>query len=143
MIRVVCSALILEDGKAYLIQEGKEVAKGLWGLPGGKLEEGESLIECIKREVYEETGMQISQATLFKVVNKPRSREGNTVVKCIFRCMLSTDVHSSSAELHGQFFTSSEVQGLADAHQLRGDELPALVAEAVDGKAAALLLLTI
>ena len=40
-----------------LVQRGKEPNKGMWSLPGGKIETGESTLEAAKRELWEETGL--------------------------------------------------------------------------------------
>jgi ADP-ribose pyrophosphatase YjhB (NUDIX family) len=41
---VVCSAVIEKDGSFLLVKEFKKSANGKWGIPGGKLEEGESIM---------------------------------------------------------------------------------------------------
>ena len=56
---LVCGGIIEKDGKLLLVQEGKQVARGLWNLPGGKLEPGESIIEGALREIKEETGFAV------------------------------------------------------------------------------------
>ncbi|KAL7464718.1 hypothetical protein ACHAXS_005059 [Conticribra weissflogii] len=40
-----------------LIQRGKEPNKGMWSLPGGKIESGERTLDAAKRELLEETGL--------------------------------------------------------------------------------------
>lgn len=40
---------------------------GKWGLPGGLMELGESTEETVRREVFEETGLQVGQLSLFGV----------------------------------------------------------------------------
>lgn len=40
-----------------LVQRGKEPNKGMWSLPGGKIETGEGTLEAAKRELWEETGV--------------------------------------------------------------------------------------
>lgn len=84
MIVVVCAVIVVEQGKVLLIQESKKVAKHKYGLPGGKLEIGETLLECAKREFLEETGMDIEIRDLVEVTHKPSTREGNSVLKYIF-----------------------------------------------------------
>lgn len=43
-----------------------------WVMPAGSLELGESIIECLKREVREESGLEVMTATLIAVYSGPR-----------------------------------------------------------------------
>ncbi|MDD1611691.1 MAG: NUDIX domain-containing protein, partial [Methylococcaceae bacterium] len=45
--------------QVLLINRDKPPAQGLWSVPGGRLEAGESLIECCRREMQEETGLDV------------------------------------------------------------------------------------
>lgn len=47
-------------GRVLLIRRGKPPAQGRWSLPGGRLEPGETLVECCAREVLEETAIAIA-----------------------------------------------------------------------------------
>ncbi len=62
-------AVIWKDDHFLLIQRGKKPMKGRWSLPGGKLELGESLIDGIKREIFEETGLDVRIGPLVDVVD--------------------------------------------------------------------------
>lgn len=53
------SGLIVQDGKVLLIRRGKEPYKDHWSLPGGGVERGERIRETVKREVLEETGLEV------------------------------------------------------------------------------------
>ena len=53
------SAAIFRDGKVLLVCRAAAPAKGLWTLPGGRVEVGETLVEAVTREVAEETALTI------------------------------------------------------------------------------------
>jgi 8-oxo-dGTP diphosphatase len=55
---VVSAGLFIEDGKILIAKraEGQNLA-GFWEFPGGKLEAGESILQCLEREIREEFGV--------------------------------------------------------------------------------------
>jgi len=53
------AAVIVQDGCLLLIKRGEAPSKGKWSIPGGRVEWGETLVEAVKREVREETGLEI------------------------------------------------------------------------------------
>ncbi len=59
--------VVVRDGALLMVRRGKEPAKGLWSLPGGRLEHGESLAEAAAREVLEETGLKVKVSDLLGV----------------------------------------------------------------------------
>ncbi|WP_055569552.1 nucleotide triphosphate diphosphatase NUDT15 [Streptomyces atriruber] len=56
-IRVGVQALVLRDGHVLLGLRAHTFGAGSWGLPGGRLEVGETLAEAARRELAEETGL--------------------------------------------------------------------------------------
>jgi len=55
----VTAAVIVEGGKLLLARRGPaEKLAGMWELPGGKIETGESPQECLHRELNEELAME-------------------------------------------------------------------------------------
>jgi 8-oxo-dGTP diphosphatase len=58
------SAAIFRDGRVLIVQRGRPPAYGLYTLPGGVVELGETLEEAIVREVREETGLEIAPLEL-------------------------------------------------------------------------------
>ena len=51
---------VIKDGKVLLGKRLNAHGQGTWAFPGGHLEFGESVTDCARREVTEETGLQIS-----------------------------------------------------------------------------------
>jgi len=58
------SAAIIRDGKVLVVRRARPPAKGIYTMPGGVVESGETLIEAVKREVREETGLDIEPVAL-------------------------------------------------------------------------------
>jgi 8-oxo-dGTP diphosphatase len=58
---VRCVGAVVHDaaGRLLLIQRGHDPHRGLWSLPGGRMEAGESPEQAIVREVREETGLEV------------------------------------------------------------------------------------
>ena len=58
---IECAGAVVRDeaGRLLLVRRGREPAAGLWSLPGGRIEAGETAAEAAAREVREETGLEV------------------------------------------------------------------------------------
>ena len=63
-------AIILRRDRILMAQRGKEPLKGSWSLPGGALETGESLADGVRREVREETGLDIRPLGVLEIFER-------------------------------------------------------------------------
>ncbi len=63
-------AIILQRDRVLLVERGKEPLKGYWSLPGGVLECGELLEEGVRREVREETGLEIEPLRVLEIFER-------------------------------------------------------------------------
>ena len=57
--RVAVGAVIFYKKKVLLVLRGKPPAEGMWAIPGGSVNLGESLQAAAQREVFEETGLRV------------------------------------------------------------------------------------
>lgn len=57
--RVAAGAIVLHEDKVLLVLRGQAPALGLWAIPGGSVELGETLTAAAEREVLEETGLHV------------------------------------------------------------------------------------
>jgi len=62
--------IVLLNDQVLLAKRAQEPGKGIWTLPGGMVELGESLEEALRREILEELSMEIRVCGLVKLVDK-------------------------------------------------------------------------
>lgn len=64
-------ALIFDERQRILLaRRGGEPLKGWWSLPGGVIETGETLIEGVRREVLEETGLTVEAQRVAEIFER-------------------------------------------------------------------------
>ncbi len=73
------TGVLCENNRLLLVQQKVDTNRG-WSLPGGRLEQGETLQEALVRELLEETGLQVSVKRLLYVADIPN----NNVVHITF-----------------------------------------------------------
>ena len=71
---IPCVGAVVTDGRGWLllIKRGHEPGAGLWSLPGGRIEPGETDAEALVREMREETGLTVEPGRLIGQVRLTR-----------------------------------------------------------------------
>ena len=64
MTDLCVDGLLVKNGKILLLKRAREPFKGCWGLVGGSVESGETLMQALKREFKEETGLDVEVGRL-------------------------------------------------------------------------------
>ena len=62
--------VVTRDGRALIIRRGHEPRKGEWSLPGGLLELGESLQDAARREIKEETSLDVDVGPVIETFDR-------------------------------------------------------------------------
>jgi ADP-ribose pyrophosphatase YjhB (NUDIX family) len=70
---IPCVGAVVKDGQGrlLLIKRGHEPGAGLWSLPGGRIEPGETDTQALVREMLEETGLTVEPGRLIGRVQRP------------------------------------------------------------------------
>ena len=110
--RLGASACVWKDGKVLLIQRAKPPL-GLWSLPGGHVEFGETALAAAQRELMEESGVTADLTTfvgLYEIIReKPLF---HYAIACYGGVWRSGSAHASSDALDARWMTPSELDSL-------------------------------
>lgn len=116
-LAVGCSAAVFDDQQKILLI--RRVDNGLWAVPGGYMEAGESLTEACIREVWEETGLNVQVQRLISVYTNPHLLleypDGNRwqlIVLHFAAKPIRGEIRTSNESSEVQYFTQSEAQDL-------------------------------
>lgn len=116
-VNVVAGVVIKKDGKYLLIQEKKSSAYGLWNLPAGRVDVGESLEQAAIREAKEESGYDVELIRELAVFHE----ESTDVVKHAFEAKIVGGALKFPVDeiLDAKWFTFDEVHQMQE--KLRGN----------------------
>ena len=69
LVPSVIASLVDNDGRVLLLERSD--GDDLWGFPGGAMEPGEGAVQALRREVCEETGLEVEPVGLIGVYSSP------------------------------------------------------------------------
>ena len=104
---------LVYDGDKLLIlkRSDDQMLGGLWEFPGGKLEEGETPQQAVKREIMEETGLPVKVGKKLAVVKHAYSHFSITMHA--FRCELQGDVTTPNCDRPWHWITEDQLKDYA------------------------------
>jgi mutator protein MutT len=66
--KIGVGAIVVNEGALLMVRRAKDPYAGYWSVPGGTLEAGEYLSDAVRREVLEETGIEIEVGDLLGIL---------------------------------------------------------------------------
>ena len=116
---VVVAAVIEEDGKFLLVEE--ETTEGLrFNQPAGHLEDGESLLDAVRREVFEETAHHFEPEALLGVYRWRHPARERTYVRFAFTGAVTgfdPTARLDEGILRAVWMTPEEIRATAQRHR--------------------------
>jgi ADP-ribose pyrophosphatase YjhB (NUDIX family) len=132
---VAASAAVFRKGRVLIVRRAHPPGAGLYTLPGGVVELGESLVEAAVREVREETGLEI-EPLMLAGYREVITRDGNGRVERHFVIFpfaarwLAGEITLNEELAEGRWLEPSELSGLATTEGLA--EIVAAAGEKLD-----------
>lgn len=107
----VVAAIIMYDGKVFAAQRSESDVRYLkYEFPGGKVESGESNEEALKRELWEELHMEISDLQFF--TNIIHDYDVFILDMDVYICRVSNNSFTLTVHAGAGFFTKEALEGL-------------------------------
>ncbi len=140
-------AIVRRGDQILVMKRAMGLMSGAWYFPGGALEQGESPEEAPRREIREETGLEVDNLRLFRVWHY-RQDESTPAVGVTFTCEVPPDAEPQINEEHSaarwvdptyyrqRYFNNDVLAALADHPIALG--LVTAVRDVVDGYLATL-----
>jgi 8-oxo-dGTP pyrophosphatase MutT (NUDIX family) len=109
MTRVSVKGVVIVDGRVLLLKNEREE----WELPGGKLEKGEEPIDCCRREIQEESSLEVRPVTLIDAWLYRIAPEGEVLI-LTYGCepVATANITISQEHNAGALFKREELAGL-------------------------------
>lgn len=112
--KIAVRGLVIQDNKVLMV---KEIADGLWTLPGGWCDIGLTPSENIEKEIKEETGLHTQATQLLTIFDQTKHRESETmqhIYTIYFLCEIISGELTCSIETEAvEFFPANELPPLS------------------------------
>lgn len=130
LIRIYATSLVEKDGKILLQQEGDELTRGMWYFPSGRMNTKESILNCLKRETFEETGFRVEPKYLIGIYQYNFMKKDQLVenVNFVFESEIISGKPKISKEVIDiQWFANSEIKRIIKQNKIRNSNFVELV----------------
>lgn len=110
--RIGSAVIVVKGGKILLGTRNKDPNRGKWVLPGGRIERFESVFDAAKRELLEETGLEVDIKGFVdfqEIINPPNEHR---VIVFSYAIVVEGELRPSSDLADVRFFSRDELKSL-------------------------------
>ena len=116
---VTTDGIVMMGGRVVLIKRGREPFKGMYALPGGIVEYGESVEECVVREIEEETGLKTRVLDLVGVYSAADQDPRGHFITLAFNLMpIGGRLHGGDDAAEASSFKITDLPEMAADHHM-------------------------
>ncbi len=114
MGKIIVGGVLRRDNKYLLVQEAQENCRGKWNIPAGHLDPNETIFEGAKREIFEESGLEVELTGIALIGN--RVMEDDELLGLVF----STEITGGEIKINPReildikWFTYDEILNMKD-----------------------------
>ena len=114
---IMVDAIVERDDKLLLVRRRKDPFKGCLSFPGGKVDEGEKVEDALKRELNEETSLDIEPTDILGVYSDPsRDPRGHRISITFIATIKSGDAKAADDAESIEWLPVNEQKDLAFDH---------------------------
>jgi ADP-ribose pyrophosphatase YjhB (NUDIX family) len=120
-------AIVADGERLLLIKRGHAPSAGLWSIPGGRVEPGETLQQAVRREIQEECGLDVAVGDIAIILDRiSRHSDGSIRSHYLILDFWATPadgrapatIQASSDAADASWFTLDEARALATTTNL-------------------------
>lgn len=109
--------VLIEENKVLLIKRASEPFKGEWAIPGGRIEENETAEDCLRREMKEETGLDVEPICFTGLYSDPERDPRQVIAACYLVKRIGGTIQAGDDAGEAAWFSLDGLPSLAADHK--------------------------
>ena len=119
-----CDMVLIENDKILLVKRAFDPFKGEWAVPGGRIEDDEDAIACLKREMKEETGLDVEPTKFTGLYSDPKRDPRKVIAAAYLVKRVGGEVKAGDDAAEAKWFDLDKLPKLcADHYKIVEDAL--------------------